>query len=490
MRSLLLAAAFFVGCQLLFGMVRADEFVVLGEDGAEETLEARLIGSGQGAHALELADGRVELLPQPLVRDRKLKEAPEPVDAAAMVALLEEEFGRERLQAMVSEPYIAALVLAAPAEAAREARVRAYLRTAASFLSNVDKVFASYARLMDFPLEKPRFPLVLLIFEADNDFEEYASGVTAGNGLSAKNMAGFYSLKTNWLAVRMGECFTFEVPLHEAIHQQMYNRGVIQRFAPIPAWFNEGIATGFENDGERISGNPSKINTRYARQWRTANAVSWEQLVEDDSAFRGDVLAGDAYTHAWCLHWMLATGHTQAYRDYVQELSRREPLQELDGEERLATFARIFGTPVAQLQEDFPRQLQVAARRQRINLAESDPPGYSLSQHGPAEVKLEAVTRLDLGGQLHLRGTVRNRSPFRDWTLYLTVETDAGTYADWLLPDIRSGQTVTLQPQVAAKLRPGADGGVSRTFQVHVETALPGSEAAKEWAAGLLPAPE
>jgi hypothetical protein len=468
--------------------VHADQFTFVNESGETETVEARLMGSGQEVHALETADGRVRIVPQAAVQKREVAEGPAPLSVAEMIALLQEEFGKDKVRAMESAPYVPALVLAGPVEPAQESKVRAYLRTAATFLGNVDKVFASYARLMRFDLEKPRFPLVMLIFEADEDFEAYTRSITGGQGLSAGNISGFYSPLTNWLAVRMGECFTFEVPLHEAIHQQVFNRGVFQRLAPTPAWFNEGIATGFENEGDRIAGNPSKVNVRYARLAQRATTVSWADVVRDDSAFRGDVLAGEAYTHAWCLHWMLAIGHTEAYRRYVQELGGHEPLQELSEEERLKHFEEVFGKPVAELQRDFPRQLQLAAKRQKLSFADEQTPGQSVTQSGPAEVKLEAVSRVDQGGLLTARGSVKNLSPFRDWTLYVVVETTSGMYADWLLPSVRSGQSAPLNPQAATKVMRGARGGPASSYRVHVRAAAPGSDEAKAWIRGELPA--
>ena len=77
-------------------------------------------------------------------------------------------------------------------------------------------------------------------------------------------MGGFYSPQTNFLAVRLDECRTYEVVLHEAIHQQTYNRELFHRLAAVPTWFQEGIATGFESSQGKISVGPGKISMRYA----------------------------------------------------------------------------------------------------------------------------------------------------------------------------------------------------------------------------------
>ncbi len=74
-----------------------------------------------------------------------------------------------------------------------------------------------------------------MIFETDEDFEEYTTKHTGGRGLSAGNIAGFYSPQTNYLYVRMSECYDFSTPLHEAIHQQCFNTGVLARLTDSPS---------------------------------------------------------------------------------------------------------------------------------------------------------------------------------------------------------------------------------------------------------------
>src|SRR5690606_20563232 len=149
--------------------------------------------------------------------------------------------------------------------------------------------------------------------------------VAGGQTLAAENMAGVYSPLTNWVAIRIGECRSFQVPLHEAIHQQVYNRGLLQRLADVPVWLNEGLANGFENDGERINIGPTRISATYARQVPQADTLGWEQVFADDAVFHGDVLSGEAYVHSWSMHWLLVTQHRLAYARYVRLLGQLAP---------------------------------------------------------------------------------------------------------------------------------------------------------------------
>lgn len=466
----------------------ADQFTLAGFLGSR-TLEARLVVSTSEVTVLEQADGQMRLIPPSQILNRKLQDGPEPVDSKGMIAVLEKEFGKDRLRTTENAPYIVGVVLAAPLKPEFEPKVAIHLQQAVGYMGRIDRVFTAYAQKMGLELEPSRFPLVMLIFESDEDFNKYTERVSGGSDLSTNRILGFYSGLTNWLAVRMSECFSFEVPLHEAIHQQAFNRGLFQRLAPVPVWFNEGIATGFENEGNTIAGNPSKINAMYAAIARADRSVSWETLVQDDRAFHGDVLAGAAYSHAWCLHWMLATGYPAPYREYVRQIGQRTALQEVTGEQRLADFERTFGTSVRKLQADFPGQLAEAAKKQRIKFPSLARPGQIVVEEGMVEAKVNAVVLVDRGGDINVRGTVKNRSSFREWMVYVRVTTDGGTYAEWMLSRVGAGQTATLSLKKADLRIPGAAVGPARAFAVEVFTALPDSDEARQWPTGRVPAP-
>src|SRR5579871_1123762 len=285
----------------------ADLFTVREDDGNIVTVEARLAGEGQGVMALERTDGRLELVPLDQIIKREPGPDPVPITRDVMLERLTEKFGKDKFRGYAEQSYVIGMVLAEPLPKQYEAKATALLKKGATFMRTVERVFLEFIDDLKIDIVKPRYPLVLLIFETDDDFIKYTQADTGGGGLTAGNMLGYYSGLSNHLVIRMSECHTFETPLHEAIHQQVYNRGVLQRLSSAPAWFNEGIATGFEGNGERINAGPLKVNTRYAKYAMQSRNVDWDDVVADDKAFRGDVLAGEAYAHAWSIHWFLVT---------------------------------------------------------------------------------------------------------------------------------------------------------------------------------------
>lgn len=468
-------------------VAQADTFTVREDDGKTVTVEARLVGEGQGVVALERTDGRIEVVPQAQILKRDPGSDPEPLSGEAMLERLTERFGKEKFRGHFDAPYAIGLVLAEPLPKQHEAKATTFLRKAAGFMKTVEKVFINFIDDMKIEIVKPRYPLVLLIFETDDDFIQYTEEETGGRGLSAGNILGYYSGLSNHLAIRMSECHTFETPLHEAIHQQVHNRGVLQRLAPAPAWFNEGIATGFEGNGDKIAGGPLKVSARYSKAAARARTVDWDDVVADDKAFRGDVLAGEAYAHAWSIHWFLATKYRKQYVDYLQVLSQKQPLAKDDATSRLKDFETAFGKPVGKLQSEFPQWLEQAAKKQKVSLNPATPPGYTVTQSNLAEVEMTAVRTNN--GPLEVEGRMRSISHIRPMSFHVTVETEAGTYAEWFHANVAPLKVMPLPKQNVQKRMTNAPGGPSSTFRVRVRAVVPESESGQQWQRGQLPVP-
>ena len=268
-----------------------DTFTIREDDGNLATVDAILAGEGRGLVALERTDGRIEIISQAQIVKRELRPDPDPISCETMIERLRDKFGADKFRAFSDSRYVIGLVLSEPLPKIYDAKAATCLKKGAAFMKTVEKVFLDFTSDLKIETQKPRYPLVLLIFETDDDFIRFAAEETGGRGLSAGSMLGFYSGLSNRLVIRMSECHTFTTPLHEAVHQQVYNRQVIRRLAPIPVWFNEGIATGFEGNGEKISGGPLKVSARYARAAVRAKTVDWDNVVSDDKAFRGDISA-------------------------------------------------------------------------------------------------------------------------------------------------------------------------------------------------------
>ena len=466
----------------------SDTFTVREDDGNRVLVDARLVGEGQGLMALERNDGRIEFVPQQQILNREIGPGPDPITGAEMISRLTEKFTADKFRAHTDGSYVIGLVLSEPLPKQFEAKANVCLKKGATFMKTVEKVVLDFINDLKIETEKPRFPLVLLIFETDDDFMKFTAEETGGRGLSAGSILGYYSGLSNRLVIRMSECHTFETPLHEAIHQQTYNRGLLHRLSPSPVWFSEGIATGFEGNGDKINGGPLRVSSRYGKGAMRARTVDWDDVVADDKAFRGDVLAGEAYAHAWSIHWFLVTKYRKQYVEYLKLLSQKQTLQVDDAKTRIDDFEKIFGKRVGKLQSEFPQALEQAARKQNVSFGDKTEHGYSTSQMNLAEVHMTAF-KTQRDGVPEVGGTLRNMSQIRPMSFLVTVETDGGTYAEWFLANVAPHKVSQLPPQLARKPMKGSPGGPSQTFRVKVKTAVPDSETGKAWQRGQFPVP-
>jgi hypothetical protein len=335
---------------------QADKFHYRDADGQGVELEATLVGSEQGIYILETSDGRYHLVPRGAAEKRVASAGPTALDGPAMAARLAQEFTGERFRSYLQEPFVIGLVLGSPLPKASEGAAKAFLRDVAVFMKNVEGAFARYAR--DARVETPTatHPVVVLIFETREDFVKYAAAATSGDEDVAKRVAGFYSKLTNILAIRLEECRTFDTPLHEAIHQQVYVRKILQRLAPIPTWFDEGLATGFEANGGKINVGPGKISVRYANQALESQSVDWAQLVGGDEAFRAATTVDGAYGQAWGLHWLLVTRYKAEYAAYMRLLGRRSPCRSTPRSSARPTFNKRSATNWPRCRPNFRRR--------------------------------------------------------------------------------------------------------------------------------------
>ncbi|HVW02428.1 MAG TPA: DUF1570 domain-containing protein [Planctomycetaceae bacterium] len=463
----------------------ADRIKYVDRNSQTVEINARIVASEKGQHVLELSDGEYRVIPQGAVEERIADDGPEPLDGNAMAAKLRDQFGAERFRSYVQAPYVMGLVLSAPLPKNGEGRATTFLKQGAQFMKSVENAFGQFVKEARIDVDPPRFPLVVLIFEARDDFESYAARTTGGNGLSAARIAGFYAGNTNWLAIRLDECQSFDVPLHEAIHQQVYNRNVFQRLAPIPHWFDEGLATGFESANRKITTVPTKVSARYARQALATDQFDWKTMAQNDRVFMGDVLAGEAYGQAWGLHWLLVTRYRVEYGKYLRLLSKKKALEADDGDQRLADFKQAFGKDIDAMEKEFSQALNAAIKRQKLQVPEK-PVGISLSHENLGHVEMQAVS---VSGQLRAEGTLNNLSPFRTMSFHVTIETDAGTYAEWLIDELGIGKSASLATQVVDKRMANGNGGSSRTFRVHIRSTPADSRDAATWRKGQLPVP-
>lgn len=472
---------------ILVAAVMGDEFEIAEEGGEVQKIEARLVAAEEGISLLELPDGQYEIIPTAVIRDRKIQEGPAPLNPEQIQEALTRKFGDEKFRSLSSGSFVIGLILAAPIPKNAESRATVFMKKAAAFMTRVETKFKEFLRSLKIAFEEPTHPLVVLIFESDSDFEEYSKSLGT-RGLSAGIVAGFYYQKTNYLAIRMTECETFEVPLHEAIHQQCFNRGILNRFAPIPAWFLEGMATGFETTNTNVTSNPIRVSSRYASQAFNSNQFDWTEMARNDAVFRGDILASEAYGQGWGMHWLAVSKYKDGYVKYLKLLSEKSPLKRDTPEERLADWETAFGIPIQDFESEFPKQLSLAAKRQKVNLDPAPPPGYSKFTGKHAFVEVSAVNQVDKG-YIEAEGELTCISPIRPLSYHVCVISGDGTYCDWYFPEVAMRKKVSLPLLPLTKQADGTMFGNRGSFRVIVNSAVPDSVEGMRWKSGRLPVP-
>jgi hypothetical protein len=319
----------------------------------------------------------------------------------------------------------------------------------------------------------------MLIFETDVEFNAYTEKITQQRGLQASMIAGFYSPMTNHLAIRLEECSNFDTPFHEAIHQQVYNRGLLQRLAPVPQWFDEGIATGFEAANGKIVAQPTKVSARYGRQALRTNHMSWNEMHMDDDVFRTGQAVSEAYGQAWGLHWLLVTKYKSEYRQYLRTLHEKPAMGDDTPDERKSDFSAAFKKSLPELEKEFPQALQVAAKKQNVAINPEKPRGISVTESDLGKVTMTAI---QVNGVMRVEGELVNISPLRPMCFMVLVVFDDGTYASWFHEKVDLNKTVHLEPQVPLDRLPDPSlNGSGDTFQVQVLSAPVDHPIAQEW---------
>jgi hypothetical protein len=458
--------------------VRADTFEYVDEKGTRQTIEGRLYGEGQGAIALERADGSLTIIPQETLKKRTPGEDPVPMTPTQVLTRLQSEFGEDLFRGRVQKQYVVGVVLTAPLPKSSERRVAANLLKSARYMAGIEAMFRRFCKSMRIPHEDPKFPLVVLIFETDDDFNAYTTKHTGGKGLSAENIAGFYSAQTNYLYVRMSECYSFATPLHEAIHQQCFNTSVLSRLAPLPVWFSEGIATGFEGNGDKVRSDPLKLNAVYtkviARSGGLPRQMTWDDVVTTDQVFRGDIFAGSAYIHAWSMHWLLVSKYRKQYPDYLKYLSTLEPLAEVPKRDRTSKFVEMFGKTPNEVQRQFGPAFESALKRFKPPKGAEERPGLISRTMNLGGVDAYAES---IGITMNVQAQLRNLSPLREMAFVVSVVTDRGGVAQWYLPKMKMNQLKVLEPKTIT----------GRAFNVHVISTPADSDTNARWGSGQLP---
>jgi hypothetical protein len=265
---------------------------------------------------------------------------------------------------------------------------KAYVQWVGALFERLHRAFHTFWQARGIKLSEPEFPLCVLVFADD---ESYAKYVKQHYGEAASKLAAFYALNTNHVTLydltgvgalrregsRRGNAAQINEMLshpsasqnvatvvHEAFHQLQFNCGLSQRYADVPLWVAEGLATYFESPDLKSS-----------QGWRTIGAVHYGRLgafreylpmrpeasltalIIDDKRFRDARGAGAAYAEAWAMNHFLMQRRSKDYVAYLKNVAAKRPAEIQTPEERLKDFTDAFGDLDA-LDAEFLRHVQ------------------------------------------------------------------------------------------------------------------------------------
>ena len=263
---------------------------------------------------------------------------------------------------------------------------REYAQWCGGLFERLHRAFRNYWERRDFPLHKPEFPLVALVFKDKVSYEQYAGDEL---GESLQSIIGYYSLRTNrvtmydltgieslranqpsrWSVSEINRRLaspeterTVATIIHEATHQIAFNCGMHARFADIPLWVSEGIAMYFETPdlkssrGWRNIGGVNHVRLNEFRKGlseRTPDSLTL--LIADNQRFRQPNGGLGAYPESWALVYFLIRNRPKEFQKYLQQLSTKRPMIVDDQASRLADFKEAFGKDLDKLDAKFLR---------------------------------------------------------------------------------------------------------------------------------------
>lgn len=255
-----------------------------------------------------------------------------------------------------------------------------YARWNASLYEKRLAGFLKFWQSKGLKLQKPRFPLVAMIFATKDDYVAYAkkdfegSEGTFGYYHQSKNRLASYDLtgvegglpagvKVNRDALlstilsRPEAERTVSTVIHEASHQMAFNCGLQTRLGDNPLWLSEGLATFFETPA-----GIGKLNTfNYSNliqtlPSRTPDSIT--NLLIDDSRLRNAETTTLAYAESWGMFHFLVNSNPKGMVKYLS-LVRTLPIGfPANSKERLALFQSCFGEDLDKIERDFIKHIR------------------------------------------------------------------------------------------------------------------------------------
>ncbi len=230
-------------------------------------------------------------------------------------------------------------------------------------LETMYPALVAYCGRRKLPHDDPPFPLVVVIFSTQKEFEGYrkmAPGLLAYYNVLSNQIVMFEQSELGEEAPELAFKQSVSTIAHEGVHQILHNLGVQQRLSRWPTWFSEGLAEYFAPTelarGARWKGvdcvndlrlyelieYSKRVGTTHPKGLLTRQTVQAKQL---DSL---------GYAASWAMVHYFAKRERKKFEAYLSEVSQLEPLQSVVPG---SLFAKHFGSDFMRLEESIAQHL-------------------------------------------------------------------------------------------------------------------------------------
>ncbi|MEZ6116751.1 MAG: DUF1570 domain-containing protein [Pirellulaceae bacterium] len=221
----------------------------------------------------------------------------------------------------------------------------------------------SYCRKMDVPVEEPEYPLVVIIFRTQDEFDKYRKmpeGVIAYYNAVSNRIVMYEQSRFADVAPELALKQAISTIAHEGVHQILHNIGTQKRMSNWPLWVSEGLAEYFA---------PTDVGRRI--RWKGVGHVQDLRLHELVTFYRtqpqfstqgkllrqtieSNNLNSMGYATSWALVSYLAKHERRQFAEFFRDVSQLEPLgKTVPGQ----LFEKHFDTDYARLEQELVRYL-------------------------------------------------------------------------------------------------------------------------------------
>lgn len=494
----------FRGCWILLlvwslaeaGLARADEITVT-IDGKDVAQSGSVKYENDELVILETSQGHRLRLPKSDIKVREAKPAPPYLTPDELGKALEAELKvNPHVRVKVTPDVITVLVLEAELPKEYEDRSDKVLDQITKSYDQAKTAVQQFAKKNKLPQKKPAVPAVVVVYESDSQAETRYDERDDLPGVSFLINSGWYDPTTNVATFSLPAVLGEEGTVADVlIWQQLFHTDILQRQAPVPLWFLQGVAAGFDWTGNKIEPDHLKLSSVTFPGLQEAKLVDWDKMATDYGFYENSdtFYFSDFRDQAWGLHWYLIGKNRAGYSRYWKTMAALSPLDEYSTEKSLADFKKAFGKNPEAFKPLFSKVFETAARTPPPSLEPEE--AFIPLKENYGAIKLIWIDEAVQNNEVRMDGKLTNVSPLRPRSFCVGFSTNWGKSASWFVDDLAPSKTVELKvlravdPPADRAVKKAAKEGEHEVSNYWIKSVLSDSPEAAKWRKGELPPP-